>query len=57
MRRVVGAGHAVGLLVDGSEAEAALAALEEGNALLAELAWTRSHIVCLENGAKRPAGP
>ena len=52
VRRVVGAGHAVGLLVDGSEAEAALAALEEGNALLAELAWTRSHIVCLENGNK-----
>lgn len=50
VRRVVGAGHAVGLLVDGSDAETTLAALEEGNALLADLVWSRSHIVCLENG-------
>ena len=43
-------GHTVGLLVDGSDAKAALEELEAGNAILARLAWTRTHIACVENG-------
>ena len=43
-------GHTVGLLVDGSDAQAALEELEAGNAILARLAWTRTHIACVENG-------
>ena len=43
-------GHTVGLLVDGSDAQDALEELEAGNALLARLAWTQTHIACVENG-------
>lgn len=43
-------GHTVGLLVDGSDAQAALEELEAGNAILARLAWTQTHIACVENG-------
>lgn len=48
--RALGDGHSVGLLVDGTDAERALEALEAGNAALERLAWTRTHMVCLENG-------
>lgn len=43
-------GHTVGLLVDGSDAQDALEELEAGNTLLARLAWTQTHIACVENG-------
>lgn len=44
VRKAVAAGHSIGLIVGGGEASA-LAALEEGNALLAHIARTRTHIV------------
>lgn len=50
VRRVLGAGHQVGFLTSGSSVEGARSALETGNALLAELAWSRSHIAAPEGG-------
>ena len=48
IRRAVGEGHAVGLLVPGDSLEAAQAAIEEGNRLLERMALTRSRIVLVE---------
>lgn len=47
----LGTGHSVGLLVDGSDPQGALEALEVGNTILERLAWTRTHMVCVENGS------
>jgi hypothetical protein len=48
IRRAVGEGHAVGLLVPGDSLEAAQAAIEKGNRLLERMALTRSRIVLVE---------
>lgn len=48
--QALGSGHSVGLLVDGTDPEAALVSAEAGNATLERLAWTRTHMVCVENG-------
>lgn len=50
VRRVLSAGHQVGFLTGGSSVEGARSELEKGNDLLAELAWTRSHIAAPEGG-------
>lgn len=49
--QALGTGHSVGLLVDGSDPQTALEALEAGNEVLARLAWTQTHIACVENGS------
>ena len=51
LRRLVGTGHAVGLSVSGASLETARAELEEGTALLEELAHLRPHTVYLEDAA------
>lgn len=51
IRRMVGAGHVVGLLVPGADAEDALAALETGQAALELIAHTRTRTALLEDSA------
>lgn len=53
--RALGDGHSVGFLVDGSDPQEALEELEAGNTALERLAWTRTHIACLENGGEETA--
>lgn len=48
IRRIVGSGHMVGLLVSGGSGEEVSAAVEEGARLLERIARLRSHIVLLE---------
>ena len=48
IRRAVGEGHAVGLLVPGDSLESAQSAIEEGNHLLESIAMTRTRIVLVE---------
>lgn len=48
IRRAVGEGHAVGLLVPGDSLESAQAAIEEGNHLLETIALTRTRIILVE---------
>lgn len=50
VRQVVGRGHSLGLLVPGGSAAEALEALEQGNTLLEQIAWTRTRIA-LADGA------
>lgn len=50
VRQVVGSGQRLGLLVSGGSGKEALAELEQGNALLEEVAWTRTRTV-LADGA------
>lgn len=52
VRQALGRGHQIGLLVDGSSAETALAQLEEGNEVLARLIWSRCHIAALDGGSR-----
>lgn len=52
VRQVLGQGHQVGLVVDGSNPSAAQGALERGNALLERIAWTRTHTVYLKNASR-----
>ncbi len=51
LRRIVGSGHAVGLLVSGSDPAEMEAALERGNALLERIVRLRTHTVLLEEAA------
>ena len=55
MRRVLGAGHQVGLLADGSSLETARDELARGNDLLERLAWTRVHTARLTNESRETA--
>lgn len=48
VRQVLGEGHLVGLYTDQSEAPAAERALEQGNAILERIAWTRTHLAYVE---------
>lgn len=50
VRAVLAAGHQVGLLVDGGDAAAG--ALSEGSRMLERIAWTRTHIACLDGGGR-----
>ncbi|MDY4181792.1 MAG: stalk domain-containing protein [Pseudoflavonifractor sp.] len=55
VRRVLGAGHQVGLLADGSSLETARDELARGNDLLERLAWTRVHTARLTNESRETA--
>lgn len=51
LRRMVATGHAVGLLIDGSDPDRTVAEqLEEGNRLLARAAMAKTRLVKVENG-------
>ena len=53
VRQVIGSGHSLGLLVPGDSAQSALEALEQGNALLEQIAWTRTRMVLAEDAGRQ----
>lgn len=53
LRRAVGSGHSIGLLVPGGSAEEALAALEDGSKQLEHLLRLRVHTVLAEGASAR----
>ena len=53
VRQVIGSGHSLGLLVPGDSAQSALETLEQGNALLEQIAWTRTRMVLAEDAGRQ----
>lgn len=50
IRRIVGTGHALGLITDAADPETALAQLARGNELLSHIAHVRAHTVLADSG-------